>query len=73
MLVIDCCSNTGVDLKTLVKCRFDSVVESSQLVLGPVQFDVTDISGASRKAQQILPLQLNPGSSASLNIYCTAK
>jgi len=67
------CSNTGVDVKTLVKCSFETVMDSSQFELGALQFDTTDISGASRKAQQILPFQLNPGSNASLNVYCTAR
>jgi len=67
------CSNTGADVKTLVKCSFESVVASSQFELSALQFDATDVSGASRKAQQILPFQLNPGTSASMNIYCTAR
>ena len=67
------CSNTGEDVKTLLKCSFEAIVASSQFELSTLQFDVTNISGASRKAQQILPFQLNPGISASLNIYCTAR
>ena len=59
-------------MKTLVKCSFETV-DSSQFELSAVQFDATDISDASRKAQQILPFQLNPGTSASLNIYFTAR
>jgi len=70
-----CCSNTGVDMQTLLGCSWESavVVDSSQFELSAVQFDATDISGASRKAQQILPFLLSPGSSASLNVYCTAR
>jgi len=66
-------SNTGVDVKTLLKCSFETTFTSSQFELSAVQFNATDISDASRKAQQSLPLQLNPGTSASLNIFCTAR
>jgi len=67
------CSNVGADVKTLLKCSFEKIVASSQFEVSAIQFDANDISGASRKAQQILPFQLNPGTSASLNVYCTAK
>jgi len=62
-------------MQTLLGCSWESavVVDSSQFELSAVQFDATDISGASRKAQQILPFLLSPGSSASLNVYCTAR
>jgi len=67
------CSNVGVDMRTVFKCSFENVVASNQFEVSSIQFDAADISGASRKAQQILPFQLNPGTSASLNIYCTAR
>jgi len=68
-----CCSNTGADVRTLYKCSFETAVDCSQFELSAVQFNATDISGASRKAQQVLPFQLHPGTSASLNIYCAAR
>jgi len=67
------CSNTGADLKTLVKCGFQTVITYSQFELSALRIDATDISAASHKAQQVLPFQLKPGTSASLNIYCTAR
>ena len=67
------CSNADADVKTLFKCNFENIVASSQFEVSAIQFDAIDISGASRKAQQILPFQLNPGTSASLNVYCTAR
>ena len=67
------CSNTGADSRTLLKCTFETAMDCGQFELSALQFDATDVSGASRKAQQVLPFQLHPGTSASLNIYCTAR
>ena len=69
-----CCGrNAGTEPKILIGCGFESVIELSQFELSCIHLDRIDLSVSSRKAQQILPLQLEPDKSASVSVFCTAR
>jgi len=67
------CSNEGTEVQKLTSCDFLSVVQSSQFEVGAVLLDYVDLAQSSRKAQQALPLSLEPGKSASVTVFCTAR
>jgi hypothetical protein len=68
-----CCSNEGPEAKKLTSCGFLSQVDSSQFEVSAVQLDEVDLAHSSRKAQQMLPISLESGKSATVTVFCTAR
>lgn len=69
----DSCRNESTEAKTLISCDFLSLVDSSQFTVSAVQLDEVDLTHSSRKAQQMLPISLEPGKSATVSVFCTAR
>jgi hypothetical protein len=68
-------SNEGNDSQVLLSCSFLNQVANavSQFEIGPVQLDSVNLEHASCKAQQLLPITIGPGKSASLLVYFSAR